>query len=284
MVVPTKSLDTLVEDLYSLFEPDNDHQVSEENLDAMANGMKEILRARLAKQEPRTSPLRFSSLGKPNRQMWYEAHPDGNEEALTPKTYFKFLYGDLIEAMILFLVKEAGHTVEMEQHEVEVDGVKGHIDAIVDGVVVDVKSASPFGYKKFENNTLTEEDPFGYVDQLAGYANVLTPDKDAAWIAMDKVSGDICVPVLSKDEIKHRQPEVRIEELKEVIALPEPPPRCHQPVPDGKSGNMKLPTACSYCRHKHRCHTGLRTFLYSNGPRFLSTTVETPRVPEVTNV
>lgn len=276
-----KTLDTLVDDIYELFDPDKDHQASEENLEAMANGMKELLRERLKKQEPRSSPLRFSSLGKPNRQMWYEAHLDGNEEPLTPKTYFKFLYGDLIEAMILFLVKEAGHTVEMEQHEVEVDGVKGHIDAIVDGVVVDVKSASPFGYKKFENNTLTEEDPFGYVDQLAGYASVLTPDKDAAWIAMDKVSGDICVPILSKDEIKHRRPEVRIEELKEVIDLPEPPPRCHEPQPQGKSGNMKLATACSYCRHKWRCYPGLRAFAYSNGPTYLSTVAELPRVPEI---
>ncbi len=222
-----KKLEDLPDDIYALFDPEIDHQCSEENLDAMCENLKELFRQRLGKYTPPESPLRFSSLGKPNRQMWYEAHPvEGSKEPMRPNTYLKFMYGDIIEQMLLFLAKEAGHSVENEQGEVEVEGVFGHIDAIIDGVVVDVKSASPYGYKKFEDRTVTEDDPFGYVAQLSGYADVLTPGEGAAWLAQDKVSGDICISPISSIVVRHHPPRERIEELRDVIAQPEPPPRC----------------------------------------------------------
>ena len=275
-------LEDLPNDIFSLFNPDEDHICNEENLDTFAEGLKAILRQRLKKYEPPTSPLRFSSLGKPDRQLWYDAHPEEETtEKLVPKTYMKFLYGDVIEALLLFLAKEAGHSVEQEQAEVEVLGIKGHIDAIIDGTVVDVKSASPYGYKKFAEGTVTQDDPFGYVQQLAGYASVLTPGKPAAWLANDKVHGDICVTPLSRIVIDHHPPAERITHLKGVIESDQVPERCHEPTPDGKSGNMRLPTPCSYCRHKFRCHPGLRVFLYSTGPRFLTTVAKVPEVREV---
>lgn len=278
-----KRLEQLPDDIYALLDPEIDHECSEENLEAFCTNLKELLRQRLGKYSAPDSPLRFSSLGKPNRQMWYEAHPvEGSKEPMLPKTYLKFMYGDIIEQMLLFLAREAGHTVEMEQAEVEVDGVKGHIDAIIDGVVVDVKSASPFGYKKFEDRTVTEDDPFGYVAQLSGYADVLTPGEGAAWLAQDKVSGDICVSPISSIVVRHHPPRERIAELREVIAQPEPPERCYPDKEDGKSGNRKLDTGCSYCAHKFRCWPSLRTFIYSNGPRYLTHVERLPDVPEVT--
>lgn len=209
------------------------------------------------------------------------AHPDGTEERPTSKTYFKFLYGDVIEALLLFLAKEAGHSVEQQQAEVEVEGVKGHIDAIIDGVLVDVKSASSYGYKKFKDQTVTEDDPFGYVQQLSGYAHVLTPNEPAAWVAMDKVAGSLCVSPLSSSVIADNDPLPRINHLKEVIASEDPPERCHSPIPEGKSGNLRLGTACSYCPFKKRCYPALRTFLYSSGPKFLTHVVKEPDVTEV---
>lgn len=186
--------------------------------------------------------------------------------------------------MLLFLAKEAGHDVEREQEEVEIDGVTGHIDAVIDGVVVDAKSASPYGYQKFKQGGVVADDPFGYVDQLSGYGDVLTPGQDTAWLAIDKVSADICIAPLPATVIKHHKPGPRIAELKEVIASDEIPELCYQPIPDGKSGNYKLPTGCSYCSHKSRCYPALRTFLYSTGPRFLTTVAREPDVPEVTGL
>ncbi len=279
-----KQLTTLVDDIYDLFDPNEKHEASEELLDEFCENLKNILRVRLsgrAESEPR--PIRFSALGKKDRQVWMAAHPDPeNEEQMRPQTYMKFLYGDVIEQLYLYLAKEAGHSVTDEQAPVEVNGVTGSIDAIIDGTVVDVKSASSFGFEKFRKGTVEQDDPFGYVEQLAGYANVLTPGKDAAWFAVDKSSGEMCVAPLKAQVIKHYEPEPRIEHLKEVIASDTPPPFCYEPVPDGKSGNMKLDTGCSYCQHKFRCFPNVRTFIYSNGPRYLTEVVRTPDVIEVT--
>lgn len=279
-----KNLNDLPQDIYSLFNPDEDHECNEDNLTEFADNLKDILRARLRKAEPRTSPLRFSALGRPNRQIWYDAHPEeGGKEALRPNVFVKFLYGDILEQMLLFLAKEAGHSVEQQQAEVEVDGILGHIDAIVDGVVVDVKSASPFGYKKFEDRRVTEDDPFGYVAQLSGYADVLTPGEGAAWLAIDKVGGDICVSPLAPVVIKHHPPLERINELRKVIESETPPERCYEDVPDGTSGNRKLATGCSYCPHRSRCWPNLRAFAYSTGPRYLTQVSKLPQVPEITS-
>ena len=284
----SKTLDTLVQDVYSLFDPNVPHVVSEENLDVFCNNLKDLMRQRLgAAREDREGEdvLRFSALGKKNRQIWFDSRPTGGaKEALLPKTYLKFMYGDVIEQLILFLVKEAGHTVESEQAEIDVDGVKGHIDAIIDGVVVDVKSASPYGYQKFKQRKIFEDDPFGYVEQLSGYSSVLTPGEEAAWLAFDKVGADICVTRVPPHVIEAHPPLPRIEELKEVIKSNTPPDFCYPLVPDGASGNMKLDTPCSYCHWKFRCRPETRAFLYSTGPKYLAVVKKEPNVPEITQV
>ena len=273
-------LRTLIDDIYKLFDEKEHHEPNEENLQAFADTMVSIIRTRLGKRPETSSPLRFSSLGRPDRQLWYMAQNTAKEE-LSPKTYMKFLYGDIIEAFVLFLAKESGHSVTDEQREVEVSGVKGHIDCILDGAVVDVKSASPYGFKKFKDHSLLDNDPFGYIKQISGYSNVLTPEKAPAFLAFDKVSGDLCLMEVSTSITAEHQPGPRIEHLKAVIASPEMPERCYNPIPDGASGNMKLGTECSYCAFKASCYPSLRTFIYSTGPRFLTKVAKVPNVPEV---
>jgi len=274
-------INTLIEDVYSLFDPTKGHVPDEENLEYFAETLKQVLRTRLAERVPPDNPLRFSSLGRKDRQIYLDAKGSDKEE-LTAKTYFKFLYGDVIEAMLLFLVKEAGHTVEEQQAEVEVNGVLGHIDAIIDGYVVDVKSASPHGFKKFATGSIFDDDPFGYVQQLSGYASVLTPDKQAYWLSMEKVSGDLCLTPLPTVVINNNKPEPRIEYLKELIQSDTVPNPCYEPVADGKSGNMKLQTGCTYCGHVNTCWPNARVFLYSAGPRWLTQVSKIPDVPERT--
>ena len=274
-------IETLVDDIYHLFDPNETHTPNEKNLEEFAENIKQLLRLRLSKRESLTNPLRFSSLGRPDRQLWYMAKGTPSED-LSAKTYFKFLYGDVIEQLLVFLTKEAGHTVEMEQAEVEVDGVKGHIDCTIDGVLVDIKSSSPMGYPKFVKQEVHINDPFGYVQQLSGYAQVVTPGERAAWLAFNKVSGDICVSPLSHSIIKDYPVDERISHLKGVIARDDPPNRCYPDEEDGKSGNRKLGTGCSYCAFKHTCWPNLRTFLYSNGPRYLTNVAKVPDVLEIT--
>jgi hypothetical protein len=275
-----KDLRTLPEDIYNLFDPNIQHTVNEENIDNMLGELKSLLMARLGKRSDNDhSNLRFSNIGQPDRKLWYLVNGTKQEE-LTPQTYFKFLYGDVIEQLIVFLAKEAGHEVSHEQAEVEVEGVKGHLDCVIDGVTVDVKSASPFGFAKFQDGRLFEEDPFGYVKQLAGYANVVTPETGGAFLAFNKVNGEICILNLGPSMLTGNKPEDRITHLKEMVKLPEPPAKCYPDVPDGKSGNMKLGTACSYCNFKAKCWDNLRGFAYSTGPRYLTKVKLLPKPPE----
>lgn len=184
----------------------------------------------------------------------------------------------------MFLAKVAGHKVEGEQDELDVYGVKGHRDAIIDGCLVDVKSTSSFSFYKFASGLTARDDGFGYLGQLDSYlegsaADPRLQDKDHGYfLAIDKQLGKL---VLDKHAKSTTNWKLRISELQRKVISSQPPPRAFASVPDGASGNQKLDTVCSYCVHKHTCWPGLRTFLYSSGPKFLTRTVKVPDVPEI---
>jgi hypothetical protein len=279
-----KTLETLISDIDTLFT--SGRKVSSERAEELGQEIASLVVRALARplEEDRGPTLRMSNLGKPDRQIWYEHHTTGQKEELNGTTLRKFLMGDLWEALLLWLAEEAGHEVSGKQLEVDVDGIKGHIDAVVDGVVVDVKSASTYSFRKFKNGTLAEDDPFGYYEQLAGYSNAL--GLDGAWLAVDKQTGALTVLEAPKEELDALDIRARVSSLREVLQDSEPPPRCYDPVADGKSGNLALSVGCSYCPFKHKCWedanhgAGIRTFVYSTGPKFLVHVEREPNTPE----
>ena len=280
----SKSIDTLVEDIYGLF---RGHTVDPERSRLFGEAIANTIANRLASYSTdREFTLRVSNLGKPDRQLWYEANDPAKEE-LAGHTLIKFLFGDILEHLLLFLAAEAGHEVSHEQTEIEIDGIKGHNDAVIDGVVIDCKSASTHSFKKFRDGTLAQDDPFGYMEQLAGYSRGLG-GLPGGFLAIDKQNGHIALMQVPVEELDALQIEDRIKYLKDVVTQPEPPERCYDPVPEGKSGNEKLAVGCSYCPHKFKCWAdandgiGLRSFLYSTGPVHLTKVEAEPRVVEVT--
>ena len=249
--------------------------------------VKEILLNNITNHKRDNRKLRMSNIGKKDRQLWYSYN--GYEgEPLQSHTRIKFLYGHLVEEMILALVKLSGHEVTAEQKMVEVDGIKGSMDCKIDGLLVDVKSASTYGFKKFREGTLANDDPFGYVDQIKGYAHA-EGERKFGWLAMDKTNGHLTLLKYDLDDessphwkkLNYTPITDRISQIKKAVEQKEPPERCYEDVADGKSGNMKLSLGCSYCAYKHDCHPGLRTFLYSNGPRYLTNVAKEPNVKEI---
>lgn len=234
--------------------------------------------------------LRMSNIGKGARQLWYDKHY-GREETLPPQTLVKFMFGDIIEQLVLFLVRLSGHNVSAEQAEVTLEDVKGHIDADIDGVTVDVKSASTHAFRKFsadkdDPGSLVNNDSFGYIEQISGYSKAR--DTDGAFLAVDKQNGHIAYLPFTKDELGVFDVSSRIKYMKDVINSDKEPARCYSDEPEGKSGNMALSVNCSYCAHKFRCWAnanggvGLRVFQYANGPKFLTKVVSEPKVYEST--
>lgn len=285
----TKSIQTLVSDIYALME--NRNTPKDVDVDAEIERFGEAMKD-LMKKEFKPSgygdgrKLRLSSIGKPDRELWYSANKY-TKEKLQPHNYIKFMYGHMIEELVLFLTRMSGHTVEDEQKLCEVEGVKGHMDARIDGRLIDVKSTSSFSFKKFKDGTLAYDDPFGYVAQLKAYAHS-EGDTKFGWIAIDKQNGHLCYLEYDQEDtqapvydfIKYDIAE-RVRHVKKVVEQPEPPALCYESVEDGKSGNERLATGCSYCAYKAHCYPTLRGFVYSTGVKFLTKVVNEPKVPEI---
>ena len=230
--------------------------------------------------------LRMSNIGTPcTRKLWYYCNlPESVEVKTTASMSFKYFYGDVIEALVLGLAKAAGHDVTGEQEEFIVEGIKGHRDCVIDGMLVDVKSASSQSFGKFRYNQLKSDDPFGYIAQLTAYLYAAKDDPkvtnktQAAFLAVDKSLGHIVLDVYDlRDELEDFHKNL-LKTKALVNDLSKTPPKGFSDVPDGKSGNMKLAAACSYCDFKHICWTSLRTFNYSTGPRFLTKVVKEPNI------
>lgn len=237
--------------------------------------------------EVRPKTLRMSNIGTPcKRKLWYYLNLPEHEQDLPANAHLKFFYGDIIEGLLLSLAKAAGHKVEGEQDEIVVDGIVGHRDAVIDGVTIDVKSASTPSFKKFEKNELRVDDPFGYIQQLTGYVYggkddpLVTDKKGGAFLVMDKTLGHIHLDYYDLTPELSLFPS-RLIATKMMATMKTEPYREWEPVPDGKSGNMKLPSACSYCDYHKICWPGVRTFLYSSGPVYLTKVVNLPKVSEV---
>jgi hypothetical protein len=203
---------------------------------------------------------------------------------LESNTRIKFLYGHLLEDVLILLARLSGHIVTDLQKQVNVSGIVGHQDCVIDGVLVDCKSASGKSFSKFANNTLHEDDPFGYIAQISAYAEGNGVD-EAAFLAIDKQHGNICLTRVHSMEMINVNDKIKY--LKEAMDKDAPPAKCYSDKPDGASGNRKLAIGCLYCAHNRTCWSdanegkGLRVFKYSNEYRHLTQVKKEPTVEEV---
>lgn len=254
--------------------------------DNMAKAIARTAEARFSKpQEPR-GYLSFSSIGSPcKRKLWYKINTPRQAEVLSPQSLLKFFYGDMIEELVLSLAKVAGHSVEGQQTRMYINGLAGHRDAVIDGMTVDVKSASSNAFKKFKEGNLREEDPFGYISQLSSYVYaakddpLVTNKTHGAFLVVDKQHGDICLDVYDfSAELEKKEQEV---EATKVMVKGDIPDRPFEPVPQSSSSpNTKLCSNCTFCEFKKQCWPEARRFLYKGVDVYLVDVVKEPNVPE----
>jgi hypothetical protein len=225
--------------------------------------------------------IRMSELGTPcHRQLFYKwYHPTlGMYPMAEPPAAMlpvKFTYGDYIEELVLFLAAESGHTVSKRQEKVTLTSeftewyAVGHIDAVIDEYVVDVKSAADMSFKKYQREGLTEEnDMFGYLYQIDAYASALknparalvfTNKHDGNLHIVDRV-GQPFMPVTSMIKAIGHKAELFLDHGK----LPD-----RLPTKATKYGNQ-LGTVCSYCAFKHSCYDGaIKGFIDKSRPVYL---------------
>lgn len=284
-----KSTYNLVSDIYKLVESKEvaEGVDIEACIDQFGEAVKVLMRQEFTEKRDDSRKLRMSNIGREDRYLWNVYNDVDKGEDIQPHTYVKFLYGHIIEELLLFLTRAAGHEVTDEQKKCEVNGIKGSMDCRIDGVVTDVKSASTFAFKKFKEGTLAYDDPFGYVAQIKGYAHSEGETK-FGWLAMDKQNGHLTYLLYDTEDTQAPIHDLisydigeRIEHIKKVVEQKEPPSVCYEPIADGKSGNQKLAIGCSYCSYKKECWPSVRGFAYSSGPRYLVEVHNEPKVQEI---
>jgi len=278
-----KNIYTLIPDIYKLLE-DGKEGVNEKNLIEFFKALREDIESFLSSDNRNNGGrLRMSSIGKHDRKLWYEFN-NKETKKLGGQLKLKFFFGNLVESFLLFLAQEAGHKVMDRQKEVVLEGIKGHIDAKIDDIVVDVKSASDFGFKKFKDNLLHIDDPFGYVGQLSSYIQA-EGDDTGYFLAYNKNTAEMVLVEL--DELTMIDAKTRIADLKEIVKDKSLPDRCYADRDEGKQGNKILDKNCTYCDFKHECWAsandgqGLRVFSYAGGPVYFTHVEKEPRVEEI---
>jgi hypothetical protein len=290
-----KSLVNLPADIYKLFDRGVTYTPDPSNLATFSTGMNgsitSAMKARDNKREH--GKMWFSDLGeKCDRKTWYKWNRPDLAETLPGYASFKFLYGSTLEELVLLLAREAGHDVQHVQSRVEYKlpsgwVISGRIDAVVDGVLCDVKSTSSYGYTKYVGEGIqSENDSFGYRYQLSGYHQLGTEDTwrahDPAFLFIDKQNGHIGVVPISpipKEEILSVAENIStVSNASTVINID----RGYGTKPIGKSGNEGLGVECSYCPFKWECWPGLQGYAYSTGPVYLTKVVRPPAVPRFT--
>ena len=202
--------------------------------------------------------LRMSNVGRPTCQLWFEKNQPEKSHPLPTTFVMNMMLGDIVEAVFKGLMREA--KVKFDDSDkvflnIGNQKVSGTYDLVLNDAVDDIKSASDWSYRnKFESfDTVSADDAFGYVGQLAGYAKAVGK-KAGGWWVVNKANGSFkSVPA---DNIDVDKEVAKLEEnVKKVESNKFE--RCYDSEEEtfrGKpTGNRVLSKTCSFCRYKHAC-------------------------------
>ena len=252
------------------------------------------LSRRVAKPQVRTPgvmPTVYASdIGKEClRQTWFKAwHGHKFPSNIDGPTNWRFMHGDLLEEAVLYMLEQVGADVQLRQHPVEqvLDGVRfsGRIDAVIEGVTVDVKTMSEYAFSKADPIAYpnVSDDPWGYGYQLAFYDSMLngvggTPH----FLGIDKVHGDMKLLPLTRPYVLSLN--AQLEAVVDAVGGGKMPRRVSS-TPD-KVGNV-LHKNCQLCPFITNCWQGcgVKGLVYADGIKWYekinpSSKHRVPKVP-----
>ena len=202
--------------------------------------------------------LRMSNVGRPTCQLWFEKNKPEKSHPLPTTFVMNMMLGDIVEAVFKGLMREA--KVKFDDSDkvflnIGNQKVSGTYDLVLNDAVDDIKSASDWSYRnKFDSfDTVSADDAFGYVGQLAGYAKAVGK-KAGGWWVVNKANGSF--KYVPADNIDVDKEVAKLEEnVKKVESNKFE--RCYDSEEEtfrGKpTGNRVLSKTCSFCRYKHAC-------------------------------
>ena len=208
---------------------------------------------------------RMSNIGRPLCQLQMEAKGiKGEGQPYSNK--MRNTFGDLIEALAIFVMKSANIELKNEQKKLKYKfnggEIEGRQDVEIDGKIWDIKSASPYSFeKKFGEaggfNEVVREDSFGYASQ--GFLYGESQDKNfGGWIVINKSTGEwtVCETPTSVEEHKIKALNIAKDNYKS-LKENKPFKKCYDDVVETfrskPTGNRVLGFVCSYCPYKLPC-------------------------------
>tara|TARA_B100001939_G_C16820132_1_gene563962 strand:+ start:52 stop:939 length:888 start_codon:yes stop_codon:yes gene_type:complete len=233
-------------------------------LKEFAEGCQKALEKHFGK-EKEDFRLRMSNVGKPLCQLQMQSK---NAESEKPTYDFKMrmIMGDVLESLIITIIKASGLKVKNTHKKVEYkldkkNSISGEFDIELSDGIYDIKTVSPFAFEhKFKHDDayerIKEADSFGYVAQGHGYAMAAKrPFK--GWIALNKSTGEITVAeaknTKKEKDYVHDKLRTAFKSLHGKRAFE----RCFSDVEEvfykKATGNRTLGIECSYCPFKHSC-------------------------------
>lgn len=237
--------------------------MSQETIEQVAVDIKDALNRQFNTKRDEKFRLRMSNIGRPSCQLWFEKNKP--ETALPKPTTFimNMMIGDIVEAVFKAILRESNVKFEnSEDVTLEIDEkttISGSYDLVINDAVDDIKSASDWSYKyKFDSyETLHSGDSFGYVGQLAGYAQA-SNKKAGGWWVVNKANGQFkYVPahIDMEKELDKVKKNIKAVDSDELVRCFEPEPEMFRGKP---TGNMVLNKNCTFCSYRQSCWENLR--------------------------
>jgi hypothetical protein len=239
--------------------------ISEDLVEEFGEACKSALRRQFSEKRRDSFEPRMSNIGRPLCQLQMESKGiKGDGQPYNNK--MRNTFGDLIEALAIFVLKSAGVKIDSEQKEVKYkfkeDSMSGRLDVEIDNKIWDIKSASPYSFEhKFGEkggfNEVVNNDSFGYASQGFLYAEGMGKPF-GGWIAINKSTGEwtVCEAPDFQDEHKNKYIKIAADNYTALKNKTEFQ-KCFDDIAEtfrGKpTGNRTLGTVCSFCPYKVPC-------------------------------
>lgn len=209
--------------------------------------------------------IRMSSIGRPLCQLQMEKF-GAEAEPMPYNAKMRNLFGDLIEASAVAIMKAAGIRIEDLQKEVKLklgkQTIKGTYDVKIQNKIWDIKSASPYSFDhKFGEDggfdAILKQDTFGYVSQGYLYSNAEKTDF-GGWIAINKSTGEWSIAETPLSDSKYSKDAIELAQKNmEALESNAPFKRLFKDEEEffnkKATGNRTLGLECRFCAYKKPC-------------------------------
>lgn len=218
-------------------------------------------------KKPKDFTLYMGNVGRPScilqmEKKWGRGSNDNH----------RFLYGNIVESIVLFLIRASGIKILSEQESVKLKVadkvISGRLDIILDlgngPEVYDIKSASDYSFKSKLTSTFesfVKEDVFGYTIQLLAYAKAKGIHAGGL-IFCNKNNGELHVLEFPKDQKELKEWAVKtIERNLNTVNNDKPFKRSFTDLPEifnkKETGSRILPYVCTQCDYNMKCWPSL---------------------------